>query len=658
MKHLLKLSVSYVVAILTVVFTGLGSFAADGESPPPNRPIRDKWALVIGISDFSNSALDLKYSAKDASDFAEYLKHDAGFAPDHVRVLLNKDATQRRILSDLGNKWLPHVANPDDLVVIFISTHGSGSELDIGGQNYLIAYDTDVNDLYTTGIPMQRLAHDIKDRVHCDRVVIFLDACHSGATESGGKGLVRTGVDVGEFSAGSGQLVIASSKEDQISWESKKLPNGVFTAALLDALKKQGTSTTLGQMFASLKDSVQDTVLRERGFLQTPVMKSQWTGNDVLIAAKPTSPRPGLEADSRSIETEDHVSEAPSVTPPRRELTVTSEQKYGITLQDAKPEPVNPRILIVPTKSVARMKLGMTASEVLQLLGKPTSSKGDVITYWTADHRYFLSVLLNANTVAEIAFSSPAFKTENAISLANYLNNASKFSEPVKRTIDSVMTLRGGGFSVIAKSHGSELPVGVVSSASGGQASRWWEVGALAPTNRISSSDSSSAANAPLSSTSSSKTALSTDKHDESQVNSTLIVPGIALAKAKLGMNKKALLELLGEPSYEQGDHLAYWTKDGHTFLCVILVKDSVSDIVFSSKSFVTDNGLSVSNFASAGHRELFLSPKHDAINSSDIYTLKQGGLSMAKRTNAVPIGWIHAKGSQPISLPWLLSGH
>ncbi len=68
----------------------------------------------------------------------------------------------------------------------------------LADRTYLIAYDTDIDDLYTSAIPMQRLAHDIKSRVHCDRVIIFLDACHSGATENGGKGLIRTGVDAGE----------------------------------------------------------------------------------------------------------------------------------------------------------------------------------------------------------------------------------------------------------------------------------------------------------------------------------------------------------------------------------------------------------------------------------------------------------------------------
>ncbi len=459
-------------------------------APSPNRPIRDKWALVVGISDFQNPKLDLRYSSKDASDFANYLTHSAGFAPDHVKILLNKDATQRRILSELGNKWLPHVANPDDLVVIFLSTHGSGSEMDIGGQNYLIAYDTDIDDLYTTAIPMQRLAHDIKSRVHCDRVVIFLDACHSGATENGGKGLIRTGVDAGELSAGSGQLVIASSKEDQISWESKKLANGVFTAVLLDTLRKQGASTTVGQMFDGLKDNVQDTVLRERGTLQTPVMKSEWNGNDILIAAKPTSPRPGFDDDGAgtpepqsAVPSGGSTSPAPTATransaaskPARRQSSTATpaadnNNDKARALAPDKPEPINPRILIVPGQSVARMNLGMAAPEVLSLLGKPTYSSDDVVTYWTSDRKYFLSVLYKSGLVSEIAFSSPAFKTASSITLSNYATHAKQFS----KAANSSITLVDGGFSITER--GKELPVGVVyKKRTAAAAPGWWD---------------------------------------------------------------------------------------------------------------------------------------------------------------------------------------
>ncbi|MBP7577675.1 MAG: hypothetical protein KA794_13305, partial [Candidatus Obscuribacter sp.] len=34
--------------------------------------------------------------------------------------------------------------------------------------------------------------------------------------------------------------------------------------------------------------------LRDRGILQTPVLKSSWNGNDLFIGANPTKPRPGL----------------------------------------------------------------------------------------------------------------------------------------------------------------------------------------------------------------------------------------------------------------------------------------------------------------------------------------------------------------------------
>lgn len=521
---------------ITLLLSSFGCISAESAdvAPAPNRPIRDKWALVVGISNFENPKLNLRYSSKDASDFANYLTHNAGFAPDHVKILLNKDATQRRILSELGNKWLPHVANPDDLVVIFLSTHGSGSEMDIGGQNYLIAYDTDIDDLYTSAIPMQRLAHDIKSRVHCDRVIIFLDACHSGATENGGKGLIRTGVDASELSAGSGQLVIASSKEDQISWESKKLANGVFTAVLLDTLKKQGASTTVGQMFDGLKDDVQDTVLRERGTLQTPVMKSEWNGKDILIAAKPTSPRPGFDDDKPGPPESVHEPPPPpattvSMTPApttrrattkaastsstsviRNKATDKAPAKFSarpvgtlsggssapgyvqsvasavpqhsggsgkIEKSDAtdddgtsKPEPINPRILIVPGQSVARMNLGMSAAEVLALLGRPTYSGDDVITYWTSDRKYFLSVLLKSGVVAEIAFSSPAFKTASAITLSNYAAHAKQFS----KSSNSTITLADGGFSITDR--GKDLPVGVVyKKKAAATAPGWWD---------------------------------------------------------------------------------------------------------------------------------------------------------------------------------------
>ncbi len=268
---------------------------ASADKTKINRPIKDKWALVIGISKFKDPSIALQYASKDAKDFAKFLTTEENFRPDHVRVLTDEKATRENILSTIGDKWLPRVANPDDLVVIFISSHGSPSEVDVKGANFLIAYNTDKNNLYATGIGMGELTKMIKDRCFSDRVVVFLDACHSGATETAGKGLFRIGnFDAESVAQGCGQLVVCSSLPKETSWESKRYANGVFTHCLMESLRKNGVNTKLKEAFETLKDKVQEEVIRDRGVAQSPLLKTKWDGDDLVVGAPATQVRPGL----------------------------------------------------------------------------------------------------------------------------------------------------------------------------------------------------------------------------------------------------------------------------------------------------------------------------------------------------------------------------
>ena len=260
-----------------------------------NRPVLDKWALVVGISKFKDDKINLKYAAKDAKDFARFLITNQNFSEDHVLLLTDEKATRANVLGALGSQWLPRLANPNDLVVLYFSSHGSPAEADIGGVNYLIAHDTDLSNLYATGIPLQDLIRMIKARVHSDRVVIFRDACHSGATSAEGKGIYRVGnFDADTIAQGTGQMVISSSQPSERSWESKNEDNGVFTYHLMKALEEKGTDTTIGEAFDTLKENVETEVLRDRATLQSPVMKSKWQGADLIIGAKPVKPRESL----------------------------------------------------------------------------------------------------------------------------------------------------------------------------------------------------------------------------------------------------------------------------------------------------------------------------------------------------------------------------
>lgn len=292
------LRINLVLATLGILFlnTNWASAADPGKeaTAPVDKPIRDKWALVVGISKFSDSDVPkLNYSVKDAIDFYHYLIKDAGFAPDHVRILLDEKATQRRVMSELGQKFLAQVAHPDDLVVLFFSTHGSPSQMDKCGDNYLVAYDSDPEDLFATGIQMKRVLDVADTRTSADRVLIVLDACHSGSLKPGAKGLSR---EVGNFDStalaqGTGQLIICSSQPTEQSWESRRYKNGVFTRQLIDCMKNNGKPKELADSFTELKEKVAAEVKEDRQATQMPVMNSKWDGRSLLLAAAPANPQ-------------------------------------------------------------------------------------------------------------------------------------------------------------------------------------------------------------------------------------------------------------------------------------------------------------------------------------------------------------------------------
>jgi uncharacterized caspase-like protein len=125
-----------------------------------------------------------------------------------------------------------------------------------------------------------------------------MDACHSGAANTAGKGLFRiANFSADELAQGSGQLVICSSEPTQTSWESKRYQNGVFTHYLLEGLRQNGGMNKLGDAFRHMQEKVQEEVLRDRGELQKPLLKSKWVGDDLVLGIAPLAPRMGLDED-------------------------------------------------------------------------------------------------------------------------------------------------------------------------------------------------------------------------------------------------------------------------------------------------------------------------------------------------------------------------
>ncbi len=257
-----------------------------------NRPIKDKWALVIGISQFSHPEYNLKYAAKDAADFKEFLVKECNFAEDHVKLLVNTEATRQSIMSAFGDTWLPRIAMPGDLVVVYMSTHGTPSTRDAGQKNYIVAYDTDRDELFGTGVNMNDLCSQIKERVNTDRVLLVMDTCYSGAAAAGARGLERAAnFDPEAIALGSGHLVISSSSPNEQSWESADYPNGIFTHNLIKSLRKQNKSIDVLNAFEDARKNIEWEVQSNFGAKQTPVLGGKWQGINLILSAPAAQPR-------------------------------------------------------------------------------------------------------------------------------------------------------------------------------------------------------------------------------------------------------------------------------------------------------------------------------------------------------------------------------
>ena len=273
-------------------------FTLAAPAMPPGQnlaAVHDKWALVIGINKFQDARVPrLKYPSKDARDFAATLRDPTygRFPPDHVHLITDDQASTRKIKEELN--WLARSAGPDDLVVVYLSSHGSPRERDTAGVNYVITNDTDLTDpdsLFATALPMVELADVVRTRIQARRTAIFLDTCHSGAIASSQAGNVATSQvsssTLDRLTQGVGRIIVASSEAKQKSYESDKVQNGYFTYNLVRALKQDNGATSVDRIFEFVRDQVSKQVLSDWKAHQTAVLSRSNETAAVVIGVRP-----------------------------------------------------------------------------------------------------------------------------------------------------------------------------------------------------------------------------------------------------------------------------------------------------------------------------------------------------------------------------------
>ena len=128
--------------------------------------------MVVGINDYPKLP-KFKYAVNDAKEFHRLLIEKNRVPAENITLLINEQATLKNLRSALGI-GLKSAAGPDDMVIIFFAGHGA-TERDAaspdgdGLEKYILAFDTDPEDLFSTALPMRDIAL-IFNRIRSERL--------------------------------------------------------------------------------------------------------------------------------------------------------------------------------------------------------------------------------------------------------------------------------------------------------------------------------------------------------------------------------------------------------------------------------------------------------------------------------------------------------
>jgi uncharacterized caspase-like protein len=275
----------------------------------PVGPIRNRYALVVGVGKFKSGITPLQYAVRDATIFYRFLLEQAGFTKNSTYFLADQNATSSNIVKYLNG--IRSAAQEDDLVVVYMSSHGTPP--DKFGGVYIVTYDTEVN-------PRERVWHtsvaetalkDFVENLKARRLVMVLDTCYSNGAYRAIPGFLPPGgksLGVGDENEGYGvssaqgkrlfgakdivldeqprkagatdksiggqesygKVLISASSAGEKSWESDQLHNSVFTYYFVDGMKRYDGSVK--DAFDYSKPRTLQRVQQEKGadITQTP----------------------------------------------------------------------------------------------------------------------------------------------------------------------------------------------------------------------------------------------------------------------------------------------------------------------------------------------------------------------------------------------------
>lgn len=198
-------------------------------------------ALVVGIANYQNIEKLPSIVLKDAQDIYNLFidPTHCGYSKENVQLLLDVKATKDALTKALTN--LAHRSNSESTIFLYISSHGGQVEHGPHKGEYLLPVEADITSgasTAKTAISSTEFSEALR-AIAANKVIVIFDCCHSGGigqpkdpdTPTMKGGLPDTYYDA--LKQGRGRVILASSRDTELSWIMPGAANSLFTQHLL-----------------------------------------------------------------------------------------------------------------------------------------------------------------------------------------------------------------------------------------------------------------------------------------------------------------------------------------------------------------------------------------------------------------------------------------
>jgi len=225
------------------------------------------FAVIIGNENYQLVS-HVDYALNDVKTFAVYCKKTLGLPERNIRIY--SDATFGTMLVALKDiKDIADAYNGNINVLFYYAGHGIP---DGKGNAYLLPVDADGTQTEAC-LPTSKLYQKLND-LKANKVVVFMDACFSGAQRGDGMLIAARGVAIKSVSeAPKGNCVVFSATNgEETAFPYKEMGHGMFTYFLLKKLRDTKGDVSLGELAEYIKTQVgtQSVVVNRKK--QTPTV--------------------------------------------------------------------------------------------------------------------------------------------------------------------------------------------------------------------------------------------------------------------------------------------------------------------------------------------------------------------------------------------------